>query len=64
MYVELLFIALRITNKKFKVIKIFNILNGIRIILMIIIKGLKFGDGKTGITIWPDVIIKLQKTMI
>ncbi len=57
-------IVLRSTNAKFKVIQIFNILNGIRSILIIILRGLKFGGGNTETTIWPDVIIKLQKTTI
>lgn len=39
---------------------VLNILNGITKVLMIILV-LKFGDGKTVVTIWPDVIIKREK---
>lgn len=46
--------------KSLKCIKWYNKL----IILTIILRGLKFGDGKTRVAIQPNVIVKPQKAMI
>lgn len=39
------------------------LINGITKVLTMILRGLKFEDGKTGVAVQPNVIIK-QKAMI
>ncbi len=55
-----------ISKFKFSCIK-FKALKSLKLykkVLIMISRGLKFGDGKTRIAIWLNVTIKLQKAMI
>ncbi len=52
--------SLKFSYIKFKALKILKLYNKV---LIMISRGLKFGDGKTRIAIWLNVTIKLQKAM-
>ncbi len=53
--------SLKFSCIKFKALKSLKLYKKV---LIMISRGLKFGDGKTRIAIWLNVTIKLQKAMI